>query len=211
MNVQHINKVIYTNIIMTLKKDMNLYIFFRASLGITPLSGKNGVSSLYWDFLPSDFHSNTGNRFANVYNYDQFWGMMELLLGKMLQGTKTSDERIQFYVMECINFVLKNLVEPYFLINKRQSMHDIKKDTQELMEKIGKRMEKIGQEIFDSTCRCLFGNDFEDKTTKSLPIDKETMRAAMKSIKSIKEVLPHELVFAQMLNSSINSWDYYYD
>ena len=165
-----INKLIFNTIVRILK-DNKLYNTFRASIAVTCLSGKNGVSSIYQFYLEDLVDGN--GIFADCYNYDEFIKKLEkhvsMLNANRWKKNEDEETKTQFYVMESINLILKNCIERHFDLSDKGQR---------------KVLENLGQEMFDSICKKLFGENFEDKTVNreqlQFEFDEEKIREFFK-------------------------------
>lgn len=171
MNAE-INKLIFKTIIRVLK-DNKLYNTFRASIAVTAMSGKNGVSSLYCSYLSGLI--NEHSIFAGCYNYDEFIKKLEKSVNMMNEkrnNCQDEETKIQFYVMESVNMILKNCIERQFDLNSKAQC---------------KKLEKLGEQMFNSICKNLFGENFEDKTNCENPqYNEKYMKEMLKELASMK-------------------------
>jgi len=152
---ENIKSLAFLNLMKVLK-EKNMYPIFRASVAVTPYSGKengNGISSIYFHLSPfSNIIQNQGdNPFTRCMTYRQLLDIIDDYINHPM--VKDADEQTltQIYITECINTILHCCVERHLHRNNI------------------KILEEIGQEAFNNTCKKLYGEDFEDKTVNLMP------------------------------------------
>lgn len=135
-------------------KNKKLYCFLRGSLGVTPHSGIDGVSSIY--YRTSFFRSNPSprNPLNLCYTLNSLIETLDSYIKPQYVEIKTKDDtetNVQIYISECINIILHSCLE--FRIPRKDM----------------KVLEEIGREAFNMTCTKLFGDGFVDRTEAIAP------------------------------------------
>lgn len=153
---QDLEYLVLKNFIAVLKKN-GMYPMFRCSVGTNT---RNVVSSIYKRMNSFErFHQNQSkeNVFANAGNIETFVKMMkEVAHGGIGTNYNTDDPaHLQGSIANTINMLLHIFVE--------RNVRDIHK------------LEMLGGEIFDMTCRTIFGGEFEDMLPQPTP-EMEKMR-----------------------------------
>jgi hypothetical protein len=153
---QDLEYLVLKNFIAVLKKN-GMYPMFRCSVGTNT---RNVVSSIYKRMNSFErFHQNQSkeNVFANAGNIDAFVKMMkEVAHGGIGINYNTDDPaQLQGSIANAINMLLHIFIE--------RNVRDIKK------------LEMLGGQIFDMTCRQIFGGEFEDMLPQPTP-EMEKMR-----------------------------------
>ena len=153
---QDLEYLVLKNFIAVLKKN-GMYPMFRCSVGTNT---RNVVSSIYKRMNSFEkFHKNQSkeNVFANAGNIQAFVKMMkEVAHGGIGTNYNTDDPaHLQGAIANTINMLLHIFVE--------RNVRDIHK------------LEMLGGEIFDMTCRTVFGGEFEDMLPQPTP-EMEKMR-----------------------------------
>ena len=165
-------------------KENNLWPKFRASLAVTPFSGKNGISSIYYDLRPFErITRNCGdNPFSMCFTTKELLERMDSYIQRPPFKFEDYYQKTQFYIIESINTLLHNCLERSIM--RRNSSEGMK------------ILEKIGGETFDMVCKKLFGEGYEDKTANlvqpphygEMPT-MEDILGAMNSIPQLSEYL----------------------
>jgi len=153
---QDLEYLVLKNFISVLKKN-GMYPMFRCSVGTNT---RNVVSSIYKRMNSFErFHQNQSreNVFANACNIETFVKMMkEVAHGGIGTNYNIDDQaHLQGSIANTINMLLHIFVE--------RNVRDIHK------------LEMLGGEIFDMTCRTIFGGEFEDMLPQPTP-EMEKMR-----------------------------------
>lgn len=135
-------------------KNKKLYCFLRGSLGVTPHSGIDGISSIY--YRTSFFRSNPSprNPLNLCYTLNSLIETLDSYIKPQYVEIKTKDDtetNVQIYISECINLILHSCLE--FRIPRKDM----------------KVLEEIGREAFNMTCTKLFGEGFVDRTEAIAP------------------------------------------
>lgn len=139
----------YRNLMSVLKEN-KLYVVFRVNVG--KASGK----TICYQYFINDA-GRYDNTFRSVSNYiDAINIIVGMSDGKELQ----SDKDIQLFVTNCTNTLIHNCIEPWVIHKK--------------LVKFSK-LEDIGRETFDRTCKKIFGNDFVDETVDDIPMEARRM------------------------------------
>lgn len=153
--------------LMKVLKQKNMYPKFRASVAVTPYSGKNGngISSIYYDLKSFSYiiKRQGENPFMNCLNYKQLLEIIDNYMNPPMVDNGDEQTITQIYITECINSILHSCLE-------RHVGRDIK------------ILEEIGQETFNITCKKLYGEGFEDKTASMMPPQAKQMQDMLKSI-----------------------------
>jgi hypothetical protein len=133
--------LVLKNFISVLKKN-GMYPLFRSVVGSNT---KNVVSSIY-NRMPSFAHIIKNQSKENIYreagNIDSFIKMMKDSFNGGLPEGVNDPSNLQHHIANCVNMLLHVFVE--------RNIRDFHK------------LESLGGEIFDRTCREVFGGDFED-------------------------------------------------
>ena len=154
---QDLEYLVLKNFIAVLKKN-GMYPMFRCAVGANT---KNVVSSIYNRMNSFErFQKNSQSKenvFRNAGNIDTFVKLMkEVAHGGIGVNYDTNDPaQLQGSIANTINMLLHIFVE--------RNVRDIHK------------LEMLGGEIFDMTCRQIFGGDFEDMLPQPTP-EMEKMR-----------------------------------
>lgn len=154
---QDLEYLVLKNFIAVLKKN-GMYPMFRCSVGTNT---RNVVSSIYRRMNSFErFHKNSESRenvFRDAGNIESFVKMMkEVAHGGIGTNYNTNDPaQLQGAIANTINMLLHIFVE--------RNVRDIHK------------LEMLGGEIFDMTCRTIFGGEFEDMLPQPTP-EMEKMR-----------------------------------
>lgn len=130
-------------------KNKKMYCLLRGSLGVTPHSGINGVSSIY--YYTSFFRNNPSPRdpLNLCYTLASLVEALDSYITPTYVEIKTKDDtetNAQIYIAECINLILHSCLE--FRVSRKNM----------------KVLEEIGRETFNMTCTKLFGEGFVDRT-----------------------------------------------
>lgn len=136
-----IEYLVLKNFIAVLKKN-SMYPMFRCVVGSNT---KNVVSSIY-KRMPSFSVIIRNQSRENIYkdagNIDTFVRMMKESLHGGLPRDEKDPAKLQHHIANCVNMLLHVFVERHV-----RDFH---------------RLESLGAEIFDLTCREVFGGEFED-------------------------------------------------
>lgn len=136
-----IEYLVLKNFIAVLKKN-SMYPMFRCVVGSNT---KNVVSSIY-QRMPSFSVIIRNQSKENIYkdagNIETFVRMMKDSLNGGLPMDEKDPAKLQHHIANCVNMLLHVFVERHV-----RDFH---------------RLESLGAEIFDLTCREVFGGEFED-------------------------------------------------
>ena len=153
---QDLEYLVLKNFIVVLKKN-DMYPMFRCVVGINT---RNVVSSIYKRMTSFErIHKNLSkeNVFTNAGNIDSFVKLMkEVAHGGVGTNYNTEDPaQLQGSIANTVNMLLHVFIE--------RNVRDIHK------------LEELGGEIFEMTCKEVFGGEFEDMLPKPTP-EMEKMR-----------------------------------
>jgi hypothetical protein len=154
-NKPEIEFLVLKNFIAVLKKN-DMYPMFRCLVGTDT---RNVVSSIY-KRMPSfgNFYRNQSkeNIYRSAGNIETFINLMKQSFNGGLSKDEKDPAKIQHHVANCVNTLLHVFVE--------RNVKDFH------------RLEMLGGDIFDSTCREIFGGDFEDMLPKPSDATSEQIR-----------------------------------
>jgi hypothetical protein len=167
-NKQDLEYLILKNFITVLKKN-GMYPMFRCLVGTET---KNVVTSIYKRMHSFEkFYKNQSkeNVFRKAGNIDTFVGMMkEVAHGGVGTNYKTDDPaQLQGLIANTINMLLHVFIE--------RNVRDIH------------TLESLGGQIFDMTCREVFGGEFEDMLPQPTPeMEKIRQMYEMMSVRGMR-------------------------
>ena len=140
-----IEYLVLKNFIIVLKKN-NMYPMFRSVVGSNT---KNVVSSIYQRmkcFAVIIRNQSKENIYRDAGNIDTFVRMMKDSFNGGLSKGEKDPAKLQHHIANCVNMLLHVFVE--------RNVRNYQK------------LEALGGEIFDLTCREIFGGEFEDMLPK---------------------------------------------